>query len=80
MTRIAQDYFETHISEILSRVEHGEFIVITRGENEIARLTPVAKPDTMPIEEIITEFREIRKKTKPTTAEEILAWRDEGRK
>ena len=35
---------KTHLSELLSRVERGEEIVIARGGKPIARLTAVGEP------------------------------------
>jgi prevent-host-death family protein len=39
---------KTHLSKLIARVEAGEEIVIARGKEPVARLTPVGKAKTRP--------------------------------
>ncbi len=69
---------KTHLSDLLVKVEAGEEVIISRGDNPIAKLTRIARDSDVraAIEDIVAS----RKDRKPTTSEEILAWRDEGRR
>jgi prevent-host-death family protein len=69
---------KTHLSELLNKVEAGEEVVISRGNETVARLigTGVRKS----VREAIASIRASRKPMGRASAEEILQWRDEGRK
>jgi prevent-host-death family protein len=69
---------KTHLSELLARVEAGEDIVIARGNDPIAKLTRIQRHSD--VEAAIEEIRAARARAKPVTAEEIRAWRQEGRR
>ncbi len=69
---------KTHLSDLLAKVEAGEEVVISRGRDPIARLTRISRKSDA--QTAIDEIFASRKGRKPTTAEEILAWRDEGRR
>ena len=56
---------KTRLSELLAKVEAGEEVVIARGHEPIARLA---------------EVKAARANRAKTTPEELLAWRDEGRR
>jgi prevent-host-death family protein len=71
---------KTHFSELLDRVERGETIIITRHGKPIARLGPSEGERQMDTREAIAKIKEMRKHAGRATVEEILAWRDEGRK
>ena len=70
------------LSALLDRAEKGEEIVITRHGKEVARLVP-PRPQYDP-ERARAAARRIRERAKRATLgltlEEILAWRDEGRR
>ncbi len=68
---------KAHLSELLARVEAGEEVIISRGNDPIARLSRIRKENN--IETAIAEIRAMRAQAKPVTQEEIRAWRDEGR-
>jgi prevent-host-death family protein len=68
---------KAHLSELLARVEAGEEIIISRGNDPIAVLSRIRKENK--IETTIAEIRAMRQMAKPVTQEEIRAWRDEGR-
>ena len=66
------------LSELISRAEAGEEVVIARGAEPIARLTRIAKERD--VAAAIAEIKAARQARAPTTTAEILAWRDEGRR
>lgn len=66
-------------SEIVAEAEAGRDVVIARGEVLVATVKGEAPPRST-TREAIDAIKEIRKGIPPTTAEEILAWRDEGRR
>ena len=69
---------KTRLSELLAKVEAGEEVVIARGHEPIARLTRVLKPDDFAA--LVAEVKASRAKRAKTSPEELLAWRDEGRR
>jgi prevent-host-death family protein len=66
---------KTHLSELLVRVEAGEDLIITRGNDPVAHVTRARKPT-----DLLAEVRASRLKAAVSTHEEILSWRDEGRR
>ena len=44
MVRVTIHEAKTHLSKLIARAEAGEEIVIARGKEPVARLTPVVKP------------------------------------
>lgn len=69
---------KTNLSNLLARVEAGEEVIIARGHDPIARLTRI--PRETAVFAVIAEIKAARANRAPTTADEILAWRDEGRR
>lgn len=69
---------KTRFSELLARAEAGEEIVIARGDEAVAKLTPVRR--AADVRAAIAEIRAARAGHAATTAEEILAWRDQARR
>jgi len=69
---------KTHLSQLLSKVEAGEDVVISRGNEPIARLVRIDNRS----ERIaaIEALRVERQRHKPVTSEEIREFRDEGRR
>ena len=68
-------------SEIVAEVEAGREVVIARGATPVATVKrEPRRPSPEEVEATIARIKEIRKGIAPTTAEEILAWRDEGRR
>lgn len=43
MDTVKVQYAKTHLSALLTAVEHGEEIVISRGDRPVARLVPLDK-------------------------------------
>ena len=69
---------KTHLSDLLAKVEAGEDLIISRGNQPIARVTRVRRANDVAatIRQIFTD----RADRPRTTIDEILAWRDEGRR
>jgi hypothetical protein len=53
-------------------------VVIARGHEPIARLTRIPKAGDFAA--LVAEVKAARAERAKTTAEELLAWRDEGRR
>jgi len=69
---------KTHLSELLARVEAGEEVIIARGNDPIARLSRLAMETDWQL--LLSEVRASRAKVAAVTHDEILSWRDEGRR
>jgi prevent-host-death family protein len=72
---------KTHLSELLAAVEKGEAFTITRRGKPVAELRPVGLDldrRRAALESIARTKASIS--GPPVTIEEILAWRDEGRR
>lgn len=92
MATVAAFEAKTHFSALLDRVERGEEIVITRHGKPVAKLvsssTNVEDPSEKQREaraafERLQALRQSiaeRNRDNPITTDEILSWRDEGRR
>lgn len=80
MKRVQSSAAKAKFAELLDEVERGETVIITRHGKPIARITPEQPRRQQEIEEAIRGIKELRKNAPRVTVEEILAWRDEGRK
>jgi prevent-host-death family protein len=80
MRQVQASAAKTHLLELLDAVEQGETVLITRHGKPIARLVPESEERKREVQQIFAEIDAIRRQNKPVTREEILAWRDEGRK
>ncbi|MBV8450472.1 MAG: type II toxin-antitoxin system Phd/YefM family antitoxin [Hyphomicrobiales bacterium] len=71
---------KTHLSRLLSRVETGEDVIIQRGHEPIAKLSRIRRAKN--VEKAIAEIRAGRDQFKlaPISADEIVAWKNEGRR
>ena len=75
------DDLATRLPEMLAEVEAGHEIVIARGAKPVARVKKEPeRPSREETSAAIAEIKEIRRGIPSTTADEILAWRDEGRR
>lgn len=74
---------KTHLSELVAEVESGASVTLTRRGKPVARLVPVLDDRRARRREAARQLaalgQEIRAKYGPTTVDEILAARDEGR-
>ncbi len=68
------------LSEMLAEVEAGGEVVISRGPQPIAKLEKIPAMKTSDVASVIADIRAARKNFAPTTVDEILEWRDEGRR
>jgi prevent-host-death family protein len=80
MKQIQASAAKARFSELLRDVAAGETVEITLHGQPIARIVPPHVDRQADIKRAIAEIKELRKQTKGATIEEILAWRDEGRK
>ena len=78
MTSVGIYEAKTHFSELVARVQEGETIEITRHGKAVARLEPPLQ-QRRALDEVLTEMDEFRK-GRHATVDEILEWRDEGRR
>ncbi len=79
---------KTHLSKLIARAERGEEVIITRHNRPVAKLVPITTEISPELYrkrlEILAELqaigRDIAARGGPITVEEILSWRDEGRR
>ena len=80
MKRIQASQAKAQFADLLDQVERGETVVITRHGKPIARLIREEDERRADALRAMAEIKELRKTAGRATVEEILAWRDEGRK
>ena len=80
MKSVQASMAKTHLPELLDEVERGATIVITRHGKPIARLVPDEVHRIQEAHRAMAEIEEMRTLAPAVTVEEILAWRDEGRR
>ena len=89
MREVQASEAEAHFSTVLDAVEKGETIVISRDGEPVAHVIPVgasllselrSKSRQEATQRTLREIAKIRERSEPVTIEEVLAWRDEGRK
>lgn len=80
MKKLQASAAKARLSALLDEVERGETIVITRHGKAIARVIPEGGARKQEIQTAIEGIKALRKRAKSATVEEILAWRDEGRR
>lgn len=78
---------KTHLSELIARAERGEEVIITRHNKPVAKLVPISEVSPELVarrKQIAAEMQAIGREAEarggPITVEEILSWRDEGRR
>ncbi len=80
MKQIQASEAKAKFAELLDAVERGETVEITRHGKCVAVLASPSVQRSRQVAEARAAIEEIRKRNKPVTREEILAWRDEGRR
>ena len=80
MKHIQASTAKAQLAELLDEVERGATIVITRHGKRIARLVPEPDINREEVRRAIAKIKALRKHVKPATVQEILEWRDEGRR
>ena len=78
MREVQASEAKTHLPQLLTAVEHGETIVITRHGRAIARIVPEPTQRSDQIDRAIASIKAIRKRTGKITAEELLSARHAG--
>ena len=71
---------EKQLPELLTEVEQGGTLVITREGKPIARIVPEKREPHRSRAELLRDIEAFRKGMPRVTIEEILAWRHEGHK
>lgn len=66
------------LSELIARVEAGEDVIIARDNSPVVRLSRLPRDND--VRAAIEEIREARTGLGATSAQQILSWRDEGRR
>ncbi|MCM2477422.1 type II toxin-antitoxin system prevent-host-death family antitoxin [Rhizobium sp. CG5] len=69
---------KAHLSELLVRVEAGEDVIISRGNDPIAKLSRIRRENDLQL--LVNEVRAARGRAKSSSHDEIMSWRDEGRR
>jgi prevent-host-death family protein len=80
MKEIQASVAKARLAERLDQVERGETVVITRHGKAIARLVPDEGARRTDARRAMDEIKEMRKHAGRATVQEILAWRNEGRR
>ena len=80
MKEIQASAAEDGLDSLLDDVERRETFVITRDGKAIARLVPEEEARRADALRAVAEIKEMRQYAGRATVQEILAWRDEGRK
>jgi len=80
MREIQASEAKTHFASLLSDVERGETLIITRHGRAIARIVPEEGKKREDILRAIEEMKELGRRNGKIAVEEIISARDEGRK
>jgi prevent-host-death family protein len=80
MKQVQLSTAKAQLSELIDEVERGETVVITRHGKPVARLMREDDGRRADALRAMAEIKEMRKTAGRATVEEILSWRDEGRK
>ena len=80
MKHVKSSDAKARFSELLDEVERGETVVITRHGKPIAHLQPARDQRREEARLAMEEIAAARKSAPRATAEEILQWRDQGRR
>lgn len=78
MREIQASDAKTHLPQLLSAVERGETIVITRHGRAIARIVPETSLRQAEVDDAIADILAVRRQTTRLSREEILSARHEG--
>jgi prevent-host-death family protein len=80
MKQIQSSIAKAQFSELLDEVERGETVVITRHGKSIAWIVPDKEARRERFYRAVERMNARRKQNKPATVEEIIAWKNEGRR
>ncbi|MCY4100102.1 MAG: type II toxin-antitoxin system prevent-host-death family antitoxin [Rhodobacteraceae bacterium] len=75
---------KTHFSALLQEASRGKKIVITLRGKPVAKIVPFEEPESPNTNDLLTRINNLRNRislqTGPISLDEILSFRDEGRK
>ena len=80
MREVQASEAKTHLPQLLTDVERGETIVITRHGRAIARIVPVNEGRKAELALLLEEMRTLGRSVGKITRDEILSARHEGHK
>ncbi|MGE0523837.1 MAG: type II toxin-antitoxin system Phd/YefM family antitoxin [Variibacter sp.] len=80
MRDVKSSELKARLSHFLDAVERGETVGITRHGRLIGKIVPETEDRQAAIKRARAEIEAARKTAPRVTVEEILAWRDEGRR
>ncbi|MEO9189048.1 MAG: type II toxin-antitoxin system prevent-host-death family antitoxin [Acetobacteraceae bacterium] len=80
MREIQASDAKARFAELLTDVERGETVVVTRHGRPIARIVPDEDQRQKEIDEAREVIKKLRRHSGRVSTEEILAWRHEGHK
>lgn len=78
--------FKDHLSELIAAVEAGDEIVITRHGRATVKIVRVKDEESLrqqrqqAVERIRAHMEKMRAEGRTATIEELIAWKNEGRK
>ena len=80
MKQVQSSIAKAQFAELLDEVERGETVIITRHGKPVARLVPDEEARKQRFDRAVERMNARRKQNKPATVEEIIAWKNEGRR
>ena len=80
MREIQASEAKTHLPQILTAVERGETVIITRHGRAIARIVPEARDRKAEISKALDDMKGLGRRVGKITVAEILSARHEGQK
>jgi prevent-host-death family protein len=80
MKQIQLSVAKAKLSELIDEVERGETVVITRHGKPVAHIVPDDEARRARFDRAVDRMNERRKQTRPATVEEVIAWKNEGRR
>ena len=80
MKQVQSSIAKAQFAELLDEVERGETVIITRHGKPVARLVPDEEARKQRFDRAVERMNTRRKQNKPATVEEIIAWKNEGRR
>jgi prevent-host-death family protein len=80
MKHVQASELKAKLAELLDEVERGQTLVVTRHGKSIARIVPDEEAASEQSREAMQRILKARKTAFRVTAEELLRWRDEGRR
>jgi prevent-host-death family protein len=80
MREIQASDAKTRLPQLLDDVERGETLIITRHGRAIARIVPEVNRRQEEVDRALASIRELRKRTRKVSIQEILSVKEEGHK